>query len=126
VRVRWAVADEDRHQVDREAIRRALNGAADIQLEGRVVPIVRSRAAGISKSASLADKVRAWCKVAGVNHEPLLDCLTELACEDPSVIAAKVLAAPMSETNWDGTPARDEPPPSVTSVSDAGRALELF
>jgi len=58
VRVRWTVADEDRHQVDRDAIRRALGGAADIQLEGRVVPIVRSRAAGISRCASLADKVR--------------------------------------------------------------------
>ena len=124
VRVRWTVADEDRHQVDREAIRRALGGAADIQLEGRVVPIVRSRAAGISKSASLADKVRAWCQVAGVKDAPLLECLTELACSDPSVIAARVLAAP--EMAQDAGSAQEERVPSARTASDAEVALELF
>jgi exonuclease SbcD len=46
VRVRWQVGEEERGSVDREAIKRALGDAADVQLEGRVVPVVRSRAAG--------------------------------------------------------------------------------
>jgi hypothetical protein len=33
VRVRWTVADEDRHQVDRKAIERLLEGAAETKLE---------------------------------------------------------------------------------------------
>lgn len=37
VRVRWTIADEDRHEVDREAIKRALAGAAGVQLEGRFI-----------------------------------------------------------------------------------------
>jgi len=60
VRVRWVVGDEERDAVDRAEIKRALEGAADVQLEGRVVPVVRSRAAGISQCRSMADKVRAW------------------------------------------------------------------
>lgn len=92
VRVRWTVADEDRNQVDRDAVRRALGGAAGVQLEGRVVPIVRSRAAGISKCANLAEKVRAWCRVAGVEQEPLLACLAELDYRQPCEIADDVLA----------------------------------
>lgn len=34
VRVRWTVADEDRHEVDRAAIERLLTGAAETKLEG--------------------------------------------------------------------------------------------
>jgi exonuclease SbcD len=128
VRVRWTVADEDRHQVDREAIRRALKGAMDIQLEGRVVPIVRSRAAGISRCSSLADKVRAWCVVAGVNSEPLLECLTELACQEPSAIAGDLLSTvPTEQAVKAHAPARADgaSQPAVAQV-DAGVALELF
>lgn len=128
VRVRWTVADEDRHQVDRDAIRRALNGAADIQLEGRVVPIVRSRAAGISKSASLVDKVRVWCKVAGVTAEPLLDCITELECHDPGVIAANVLAMrePLSAIGQRVCVDLDPQLPPASVHGGETSALEIF
>lgn len=113
VRVRWTVADEDRHQVDREAIRRALQGAADVQLEGRVVPIVRSRAAGISRCGNLEGKVRTWCDVVGADSAPLLSCLTELACLDPAAIATSVLAAPTDEP----TIGRQEVEPSLGAAS---------
>ena len=92
VRVRWTIADEDRHEVDREAIKRALAGAAGVQLEGRFVPIVRSRAEGISRYASLSDKVRAWAGVTGARVEPLLAHLRRLAHQTPDQIAADVLA----------------------------------
>jgi exonuclease SbcD len=52
------VADEDRYEIDRDAIKRALADAAGVQLEGRFVPIVGSRAEGICHCASLGDKVR--------------------------------------------------------------------
>ena len=92
VRVRWTVADEERHEIDREAIRRALAGAADVQLEGRIVPIVRSRAAGISRCASLSAKVRAWAAVTGAKAEPLLADLERLSHWSPDQIAAEVLS----------------------------------
>ena len=56
--MRWGAGDEERHEVDRDAIKRALADAAGVQLEARFVPIVRSRAEGISHCASLSDKVR--------------------------------------------------------------------
>ena len=90
--VRWTVADEERHEIDREAIKRALSGAADVQLEGRIVPIVRSRAEGISRCPNLAGKVRVWAEATGAKPEPLLADLDRLSQQTPEQIAAKVLA----------------------------------
>lgn len=56
VRVRWTMPEEDRHEVDRTAIVRLLAGAAESKLEGRIVPVVRTHAAGISQLADLADE----------------------------------------------------------------------
>lgn len=92
VRVRWQVGEEDRASVDREAIQRALGAAADVQLEGRVVPVVRSRAAGISRAASLREKVRLWARVTGSAEAPLLERLEALAHREPSRIANAILA----------------------------------
>lgn len=86
VRVRWAVADEDRHEVDRAAILRLLAGAAEAKLEGRIVPVARSRAQGISRMASLGDKVRAWAAATGVNPTPLLACLAKSIAASPQDI----------------------------------------
>lgn len=92
VRVRWSVGEEDRSQVDRAAIERALAGAAGIQLEGRVVPVVRSRAQGISRASTLEQKVQAWSRVTGVDHEPLLQRLSALSSQAPQSIAERLLA----------------------------------
>jgi DNA repair protein SbcD/Mre11 len=92
VRVRWTIADENRHGIDRAAIRQALAGAADVQLEGRVIPVVRSRSEGISRCSTLAGKVAAWCAVTSIESEPLLERVALLAHEDPSAIAASVLS----------------------------------
>lgn len=91
VRVRWSVADEDRGSVDRAAIESLLADAVEVKLEGRIVPVVRQRAAGISRLASLADKVRAWCEVAEVAARPMLDCLCVAEGEEPEGIAEKIL-----------------------------------
>ena len=52
VRVRWTMPEEDRHEVDRLAIQGIFGAAAEVKLEGRVIPVVRTRAAGISQQAS--------------------------------------------------------------------------
>jgi exonuclease SbcD len=91
VRVRWTVADEDRHEVDRSAIERLLESAAETKLEGRIVPVVRTRAAGISQLAHLADKVRVWAQVTEARVEPLLACLQTLSGQEPEAIVEHVL-----------------------------------
>ena len=97
VRVRWTVADEDRHEVNHEAIQQALGAAAEVKLEGRIVPVVRTRAAGISQLVSLEQKITAWAQVTGVTAAPMLACLADLAGEQPSVIADRVLSTMSSE-----------------------------
>ncbi len=130
VRVRWTVADEDRHEVDREAIKRALAGAAGVQLEGRFVPIVRSRAEGISRCASLGDKVRAWARVTGARVEPLLAYLERLSHQTPEQIAAEVLRRRPPAEAPDPLSLAASPDPGAKepeSVSGSAPAeLELF
>jgi len=92
VRVRWSVGEEDSSAVDRAAIQRVLAGAAQTKLEGTIVPVTRTRAAGISRLPQLQDKVRAWASVAEVKPEPLLTCLAALAEDTPEDIAARLLA----------------------------------
>ena len=91
VRVRWTVADEDRHEVFRELIQRELASAAGVKLEGRIVPVVRTRAAGISRATSMADKVRQWALVTGVKPGRLLACLDQLEAEAAEAIADRAL-----------------------------------
>jgi exonuclease SbcD len=103
--VRWTVAEEDRHEVDRAAIGQVLAGAAEVKLEGRIVPVQRTRAAGIAQLHSLADKVRAWAELAACRPEPLLACLDQLSSKTPEDIAATVLAA-ATATPIDGDDSR--------------------
>ena len=98
VRVRWTVADEDRHEVDRGAIQRELAAAADVQLECRIVPVVLSRAAGISQMANLADKVCVWADATQAKPGPLLRCLEALASETPDAIAVRALRGSLPGT----------------------------
>lgn len=92
VRVRWSVPEEERHAVDRAAIERLLAGAAETKLEGRILPLQRARAAGISQLPRLVDKVRQWAKVTDVRPEPLLACLAALEARSPEEIAAALLS----------------------------------
>lgn len=116
VRVRWTVADEDRHEVDRRAIERLLEGAAETKLEGRIVPVVRTRAAGISQLAHLADKVRVWAQVTEARVEPLLACLQTLSCHEPEGIVEQALrgqGAPCGESRTEIEPMNDPEPVSL-------------
>jgi exonuclease SbcD len=93
VRVRWTVADEDRQSVDRAAMTRMLADAAHLKLEGRVIPVVRARVPGIAQLGTLADKVRAWAHLTGVDPAYVLESLETMQRETPAGIAERVLRA---------------------------------
>jgi len=94
VRLRWCVAEEERHDVDRAAMRALLSGAAGVQFEGCVVPVVRVRSGGIGQAGSLRDKVAAWAGVVGARPEPLWSCLDALAAREAQQIVDDALAEP--------------------------------
>ncbi|MDY0012243.1 MAG: metallophosphatase family protein [Rhodocyclaceae bacterium] len=119
VRVRWTVADEDRHEVDRAAIERTLAGAAETKLEGRIVPVVRTRAAGISQLANLADKVRVWAQVTEARADPLLACLQALSSQAPEAIVEGVLlrqAGPACAAGVETPVLRSSPQPDLATA----------
>jgi exonuclease SbcD len=91
VRVRWQIAEEERASVDRDEIERLLGGAAELKLEGRVVPLLRARSAGISAVPALADKLRRWAELAGVDGEPLVERLSWLQAAPPEGIAREII-----------------------------------
>jgi exonuclease SbcD len=93
VKVSWEIGEEDRASIDRDGIEAALAGAAEIKLEGRIVPVVRSRAEGISRAATLDEKLRRWAEVAEVEADPLREALAELTLGTPEAIAAAILGA---------------------------------
>ena len=91
VRVRWTVPEEDWHEVDRAAIERLFGTAAEVKLEGRVIPVVRTRAAGISGEASIAAKIAVWARLTEAQPKPLLACLEALQTHAPEEIAANII-----------------------------------
>ena len=91
VRVRWSVAEEEQGTVDRAAMLAALAGAAEVKLEGRVIPVVRSRAEGISQAHSLGEKIRRWAEATGVEVAGLLARLEHLETADVEQIVREIL-----------------------------------
>lgn len=91
VRVRWTMPEEDRHEVDRSAIQRVFGAATEVKLEGRVIPVVRTRAAGISNEASIAAKIAVWARLTEARLKPLLACLEALQTHAPEEIAGTVI-----------------------------------
>lgn len=65
VRFRYSIPEEQRHAVSREALEAAIleSGAAKVKIECQIIPIVRSRAAGISAVPSLVAKLQKWGEV---------------------------------------------------------------
>jgi exonuclease SbcD len=91
VRVRWTMPEEDRHEVDRSAIQGIFGAAAEVKLEGRVIPVVRTRAEGISQQATIAAKIAVWARLTEARLEPLLGCLEALQTCAPEEIAANII-----------------------------------
>lgn len=94
VRVRWQVAEEEAASVDRGALQRLLSDAAEVKFEGRVMPLARTRSAGIATLPTFADKVRAWATVTDVSCDELLACLNALLQQTPEQIVQQLLQMP--------------------------------
>jgi exonuclease SbcD len=90
VRVRWCVPEEESGTVDRATIAAELAGAAEVKLEGRVVPVVRSRAEGISREHSLPEKLRRWAEATGVEVGGLLARLERMEAADVEQIVVEI------------------------------------
>lgn len=115
VRVRWQVLEEERASVDRARIEGLLTGASGVKLEGRIIPVVRARAAGIARELSLPRQIAHWAEVTGVDGSDLLACFEQLREANPDMIAQRILqqsalpvpadiaAAPLSQSVSPGT-----------------------
>lgn len=107
VRLRWQIAEEERHSVDRDALLAILSDAAGVKLEGRTVPVTRARASGMARCTQLEEQVRAWAEVVDTPSAPLLACLANLRHATPEQIAQAVIDA--SETAQPAAQAAQEP-----------------
>lgn len=95
VRVRYAINVEDRASVDDNAVRAALAGAVDVKIEPRLIPVQRSRGAGIETAQTSRDKLLLWCKANTLPSEQvnaLATAFDELATSDADHIAARLIA----------------------------------
>jgi len=94
VRVRWTIDEDDRDRVDRMAIETLLvaAGAVDVKLEGRVLPKICARSAGIAKALTVEDKLAKWAAVNGASETEMQRCLAALMSRDTEAIAAEILA----------------------------------
>ncbi|MEM5314188.1 metallophosphatase family protein [Paraburkholderia sp. JHI869] len=125
VRVRWQVDEEHRQSVDRAAIEAMFANAQGVKLEPRILPVVRSRAQGISLETSVDAKLSRWCEVANVTAAPVLERLQLLETGDANAIADAVLAqldqasavTPLALVV--GTPAAEAIPPEELPVVES-------
>ncbi|HVI89418.1 MAG TPA: hypothetical protein VM659_14025 [Dongiaceae bacterium] len=92
VRIRWSINEEHRQLVDRDAVQALFRDSAEVKIEARILPAVRSRAEGISRAASLPEKLGRWGELTGVDTGPLVDRLSQLQNLDAQSIADGVLA----------------------------------
>ncbi|CAM2158287.1 Exonuclease SbcD (plasmid) [Pararobbsia alpina] len=104
VRVRWQVDEEHRQLVDRSAIAALFAHAAELKLEPRILPSVRSRAAGISNADTLGEKLSRWATLTETPAPPLQDRLALLESADIDQIVASVLAS-LTTTPSEASPA---------------------
>lgn len=93
VRIQYTIDQEHAHVVDRAAIRKLLEHAAEVQILGRKCIIQRQRAAGMSQQGSLAEKLAMWARVTETpNIEALQERLAMITNESPEDIAKKITA----------------------------------
>lgn len=91
VRVSYRIDEEFASTVDRKAIRLTLKHAADVKIDGRVMPTVRRRAPGISRLSSLALKAVQWCEATQNEASDVIPRLELLQSADPKTIALNIL-----------------------------------
>ena len=89
VRVRWSIDEEHRDSVDPAAMREILAGAEEVKLEGRINPVQRTRAEGLTRTESLADKLAMWGQVTETETDPLQERLQDLQVMEVEALTEK-------------------------------------
>ncbi|KXV16547.1 DNA repair exonuclease [Caballeronia megalochromosomata] len=130
VRIRWQVDEEHKQSVDRDAIAALFGNAAELKVEARILPVVRSRAQGISLETSIDRKLERWCEHTAVDPVPLLDRLQLLETGDAEAIAAGVMARlsdadPAHPFANDGLPALSSMPEPVPVAVQEGQSDDV-
>ncbi|HET7674483.1 MAG TPA: metallophosphatase family protein [Gammaproteobacteria bacterium] len=94
VRVRYQIDEEFRSTVDKKAIEKLFMdaGAEVCKVEGRVNPIQRSRASGMNKALTLADKVKKWGEVTETEADPLVERLALLESTNVDQIVSDIVS----------------------------------
>lgn len=92
VRIQYSIDEEHRHHVNRAAIRKLLENAADVQIEGRTCIVQRQRAEGISK-VSLSEKLAMWATVTATpNVEELQERLQMISANPVDQVVEESVA----------------------------------
>jgi len=102
VRVRYTVPEEETARVDRARIEQLLGSALELKIEGRVIPVVRARAAGISQAQTLAEKLARYAALTRVKPAALAERLDLLLAHSPEDLVRQLLAAPVKAAGNDG------------------------
>ena len=91
VRIIWNVDEEHRDKVDRRAIAALFEGAAEVKLDGRINPILRSRTEGVSKLSDLAAQLGAWAGATKSDPQGLSERLARLRSEAAESIVKAIV-----------------------------------
>ncbi|NLC23843.1 MAG: hypothetical protein GX776_05170 [Oxalobacter sp.] len=93
VRVRFTVDEEYASTVDRDAIEQILGTAnvAGMKIEGKILPVQRQRAAGISSLGTVGQKFMEWCKVSKTPADGLSERVDQLLANQPEDIARQFI-----------------------------------
>jgi len=97
VRVRYAVDEEHRQAVDRKAIEAMFESAAELKLEGRVNPVLRSRTTGIATLNQLSAQLSAWAKATNSPEAGLASRLARLDEATPEEIVSGIVNQPQPQ-----------------------------
>lgn len=130
VRVRYSIPEDQRHSIDRELIAKVVEQAGGLQckIEGRVIPVTRVRAEGISQSNTLQGKLSHWCDVTHSESSPLVERLNILLDnDDAQTIIDKCMQVRPVEAPFENpvvTEAIPSTPEDAKTDSDAESAPE--
>jgi len=91
VRIRYSVDEEHKDSIDKNALHELFADAGLVKIEGRIKPITRIRAEGITRSHSLEEKLATWCTVTDSDFERIQPCLAEIQSTDPEHIVAEII-----------------------------------
>ncbi len=92
VRIRYSIDEEHRHSVNKEAIKALFDKAEQVKIEARILPVQRTRAAGMNLANSVPEKLERWGEVTQTDTLALKERLELLQHTEPKKIVAQLLS----------------------------------